>query len=97
MIRFYFLSRTSPHLFALLGYHFRFKMSNEVESKERLEETREYLEEHKILELFNNLTSQMIFARPGMHAVETISTLNKEKVHIYVRCMYFRGTLEFVV
>ena len=31
----------------------------------RKEEAREYLKEHKILELFDNLTAQLIYARPG--------------------------------
>jgi len=29
-------------------------------------EAREYLEDHRVLELFNNLTAQLIFNRPGL-------------------------------
>ncbi|XP_070558815.1 EF-hand calcium-binding domain-containing protein 10-like [Ptychodera flava] len=30
----------------------------------RMEESREYLEKHRIIELFNNMTSQLVFHRP---------------------------------
>ena len=33
----------------------------------RVEEADEYLRKHRILDLFNNLTSQLIYARPGTY------------------------------
>lgn len=30
-------------------------------------EAREYLEQHRVLELFNNMTSQLIYNRPGKY------------------------------
>ena len=33
--------------------------------KLRSEDATEYLEKHRVLELFNNLTSQLIYSRPG--------------------------------
>lgn len=54
----------------------------ENESKEREQETREYLAEHKILELFNNMTAQLIFSRPGdpkKFMIETLEKLQKSK------------------
>lgn len=41
------------------------KMANDTWPLQK--EAREYLEKHKIMELFNNMTSQLIFNRPGSY------------------------------
>ncbi|KAH3821003.1 EF-hand calcium-binding domain-containing protein 10-like [Dreissena polymorpha] len=48
----------------------------------REEETRTYLQDHKILELFNNMTSQLIFHRPAdpkKFMIETMERLQKSQ------------------
>ncbi|WAR25582.1 EFC10-like protein [Mya arenaria] len=54
----------------------------EIQTPQREEETRQYLQEHRVLELFNNLTSQLIFSRPGdpkKFMIETLERLQKSK------------------
>ncbi|KAL4225924.1 EF-hand calcium-binding domain-containing protein 10 [Mactra antiquata] len=52
-----------------------------MESTEpRKEETNVYLQKHRVLELFNNLTSQLIFNRPAdpkKFMIETLERLDK--------------------
>ncbi len=45
------------------------KMAGDDEGKgwPREENAREYLQQHKVLELFNNLTSELIYERPGIY------------------------------
>ncbi|CAH1782522.1 unnamed protein product [Owenia fusiformis] len=45
----------------------------------RKRESEEYLEKHRILELFNNLTSQLIYSRPENPKEFTIDLLEKLK------------------
>lgn len=48
----------------------------------RVEETKVYLQNHRILELFNNLTSQLIFSRPAdpkKFMIETLERLQKSQ------------------
>merc|ERR1711860_39840 len=45
-------------------------------------EAREYLEKHRIVELFNNMTSQLIFHRPDdpkKHMIEVLEKLQKSR------------------
>lgn len=55
------------HLRRCFGYTFDVKMATEDEktSWPREDETKVYLQNHRILELFNNLTAQLTFNRPG--------------------------------
>ncbi|KAK7493956.1 hypothetical protein BaRGS_00014838 [Batillaria attramentaria] len=32
----------------------------------RVDQAKEYLDKHRVMELFNNITSQLIYARPGL-------------------------------
>lgn len=43
------------------------KMSSTASTVGRDVEAREYLEQHRVLELFNNMTSQLIYNRPGKY------------------------------
>lgn len=43
------------------------KMSSTASTVGRDVEAREYLEQHRVLELFNNMTSQLIYNRPGTY------------------------------
>lgn len=43
------------------------KMSSTASTVGRDVEAREYLEQHRVLELFNNMTSQLIYNRPGRY------------------------------
>ncbi|XP_076448575.1 EF-hand calcium-binding domain-containing protein 10-like [Babylonia areolata] len=48
----------------------------------RVEEAEEYLKRHKIMELFNNITSQLIYARPDQpkaFITEVLQRLQKSK------------------
>ena len=54
----------------------------------RVEETRTYLQEHKILELFNNMTSQLIFHRPGM-LYKKITPYNSRFVLFSIMLIFF--------
>merc|ERR1712241_612283 len=60
-----------------------FKMAADTEPSPRVgpklrsEEATEYLEKHRVLELFNNLTSQLIYSRPDDPKVFLIDTLEK--------------------
>lgn len=48
----------------------------------RVEEADEYLRKHRILDLFNNLTSQLIYARPGTYMVHIRLMYNRIMGHI---------------
>jgi len=59
--------KTSQRTCSLPRNLYWLKMATEQEAWPREGETREYLQTHKVLELFNNLTSQLIFKRPGRY------------------------------
>ena len=42
----------------------------------RAQEARDYLAKHKILELFDNVTSQLIYDRPGRQDNDRINAFN---------------------
>lgn len=48
-------------------------------NKTREDEATEYLQKHRIIELFNNLTSQLIYQRPGI-AIYKIIALHSSKI-----------------
>jgi hypothetical protein len=54
----------------LLWLQLSVKMATDGETgKPRVDETNLYLQNHRILELFNNMTSQLIFNRPGKYSI----------------------------
>merc|ERR1712179_385543 len=66
-----------------MGKHNCIKMAADTEPSPRVgpklrsEEATEYLEKHRVLDLFNNLTSQLIYARPENPKTYLIDTLEK--------------------
>lgn len=52
------------------------KMSSTASTVGRDVEAREYLEQHRVLELFNNMTSQLIYNRPGINIFYVVGKKN---------------------
>ncbi|KAK3101060.1 hypothetical protein FSP39_000667 [Pinctada imbricata] len=63
-------------------------------------EAREYLEQHRILELFNNLTSQLIYNRPEnpkKYMIETLERLQKSRAtHLDYPCLFDDSNIQSV-
>lgn len=62
------------HLLLLMWLQFGVKMATDINPGPREDETKQYLHNNRVLELFNNLTSQLMFHRPGKIIFQNILT-----------------------
>lgn len=75
------------------------KMSSTASTVGRDVEAREYLEQHRVLELFNNMTSQLIYNRPGKYILcgwekERWRFMIKQEIFNSCHCKNFRKPKE---
>ncbi len=52
-------------------------------SNPREKEAQNYLEKHKILELFDHITSELIFHRPGKLTISSVKDCHVMSVRLY--------------
>merc|ERR1719158_579902 len=68
--------------------------------KLRSEDATEYLEKHRVLELFNNLTSQLIYSRPDepkAFLIDTLEKLQKSKTSgLNYPCLFDESNIQSV-
>ncbi|XP_064633223.1 EF-hand calcium-binding domain-containing protein 10-like [Lineus longissimus] len=74
--------------------------SADRETWPRCQDSRDYLKKHKVLDLFNNLTSQLIYARPEnpkQYLIERLELLNTAKsANIDPPCLFDESNITSV-
>ncbi|KAK3774546.1 hypothetical protein RRG08_049482 [Elysia crispata] len=75
-------------------------MSTQQESRLRSEDATEYLNKHRVLDLFNSLTAQLIYKRPDdpkAFLIETLENLQKSRsTKVNYPCLFDESNIQAV-